>query len=86
MTGLGAPFNDTYLSNKKHQKLKDLKIEVTILTPDDPDREAFCKSFLPSTKMAKVKMMLKRHMKINPAANLTLSYYSDRVSYVSKFI
>lgn len=70
----GAPMDETKL---KSQKLKDLKIKVTVKTPSDTDRDPFTKSFLPTTKVAKLKMMLKRQLKINPALNLTLSYSSD---------
>ncbi|KAK3878934.1 hypothetical protein Pcinc_016476 [Petrolisthes cinctipes] len=73
----GTPVDETNFKSNKSQKLKDLqKIEVTVVTPDHPERECCVKSFLPTTKVAKVKMMLKRQLKINAAATLTLSYYT----------
>ncbi|XP_066955852.1 tubulin-specific chaperone E-like isoform X1 [Macrobrachium rosenbergii] len=70
----GAPINESRFRN---QKLKDLKIKVTVRTPNDPKREPFSKAFLPTTRVAKVKMTLKRHLKINPATNVELSYCSS---------
>nr|XP_053651574.1 tubulin-specific chaperone E-like [Cherax quadricarinatus]XP_053651575.1 tubulin-specific chaperone E-like [Cherax quadricarinatus] len=72
----GPPMDETSSNNQKHQKLKDLKIELKVVTPDHPEREPFTKPFLPTTKVAKVKMMLKRHFKINPAIAVRLSYSS----------
>lgn len=80
-TAFGSPVDETHHNNQRSQKLKYLKIELEIITPDDAEREACIKSFLPSTKLAKVKMMIKRHLKINPAAHVKLSYYSSRVSW-----
>ncbi|XP_071545975.1 tubulin-specific chaperone E [Panulirus ornatus] len=74
----GTPVDETLYNNQKSQKLKYLKIELKIITPDDDEREPCFKSFLPSTKLAKVKMMIKRHLKINPAAHVKLSYYASR--------
>ncbi|KAK7066431.1 hypothetical protein SK128_012966, partial [Halocaridina rubra] len=71
----GSPIDET---NFKNVKLKDLKIEVTVITPNDPNRDPISKAFLPSTKVAKIKMMLKRQLKISPAKDLVLSYYSDK--------
>ncbi|XP_068212358.1 tubulin-specific chaperone E [Palaemon carinicauda] len=70
----GAPVNE---SKFKNLKLKDLKIKVTVETPNDSQREPFTKVFLPTIKVAKLKMMLKRHLKINPATNIELSYCSS---------
>ncbi|XP_047473543.1 tubulin-specific chaperone E-like isoform X2 [Penaeus chinensis] len=70
----GAPVDETKHRSQKSQKLRDLKIELKIITPDDAEREPIVKSFLPTTKISKVKMMLKRQLKINPAAHINLSY------------
>lgn len=72
----GPPVNETNYMSKKSQKLRDMKIEVTVVTPNDPERESFVKSFLSTTKVAKVKMMLRRQLKINAAATITLSCYT----------
>ncbi|XP_042206334.1 tubulin-specific chaperone E-like [Homarus americanus] len=75
---LGSPVDETGCTNQKSQKLKDLKIELKIVTLDDDEREPCFRSFLPSTRVAKVKMMIKRHLKINPAIDLKLSYSTSR--------
>lgn len=74
----GAPMDDTNFKTQKSQKLKDLKVELKIITPCEPEREESFKSFLLTTKVAKVKMMLKRHLKINPSLSLKLSYSSNK--------
>lgn len=71
----GPPTDESQFISAKNQKLKDLKIEVMIITPDDDQRESTLKAFQPSTKLAKVKMMLKRQLKISQAAKLSLSYW-----------
>ncbi|XP_069174271.1 tubulin-specific chaperone E-like [Procambarus clarkii] len=71
---LGPPMDETSYNTQKRQKLKNLKIELKIITPDHPEREEYVKTFLPSIKVAKVKMMLKRQLKINPALPMRLSY------------
>lgn len=72
----GAPLDDTDFKTQKSQKLKDLKVELKIKILSEPQREETFKSFLLTTKVAKIKMMLKRHLKINPSINLELSYCS----------
>ncbi|XP_037801679.1 tubulin-specific chaperone E-like [Penaeus monodon] len=78
----GAPVDETKHRSQKSQKLRDLKIELKIITPDDAEREPVVKSFLPTTKISKVKMMLKRQLKINPAAHINLSYCPTKSSTV----
>ncbi|XP_063861604.1 tubulin-specific chaperone E-like isoform X1 [Scylla paramamosain] len=74
----GAPLDDTDFKTQKSQKLKDLKVELKIIILSEPQREETFKFFLLTTKVAKVKMMLKRHLKINPSTNLKLSYCSTK--------
>ena len=85
-TAYGAPMNDISYKTQKSQKLKDLKVELKIIIPCEPEREECFKSFLLTTKVAKVKMMLKRHLKINPSVNLKLSYYSHKVNLSQVFL
>lgn len=70
----GAPLDESRYKIQKTQKLKDLKVEMKIAIPSEPERGEILKTFLPTTKLAKVKMMLKRHLKLNPSINLTLSF------------
>lgn len=71
----GSPTDESQFISQKNQKLKDLKIEVKVITPDHDQRESSLKAFQPTTKVAKVKMMLKRQLKISQAAKISLSYW-----------
>lgn len=70
----GAPLDESRYKIQKTQKLKDLKLELKVIVWGEPERGEILKTFLQTTKLAKVKMMLKRHLKLNPSAVLTLSY------------
>lgn len=74
----GAPLDESRYKIQKTQKIKDLKIELKVITPTEPERGENLKTFLLTTKLAKVKMMLKRHLRINPSIGLTLSYRTTR--------
>jgi len=71
----GSPTDESQFKTPLNQKLKDLKIELKVITPDDDQREPSMKAYMPSTKLGKVKMMLKRHLKISAGAKLSLSYW-----------
>ena len=80
LTAHGAPLDDSEFKTLKSQKLKDLMTELKIIVLSEPERKETFKKFLLTTKVAKVKMMLKRHLKISPFLNLQLSYRSSKVS------
>ena len=65
--------------SKPKLKLKDLKLHLDIECPEHESVKVMQKIFMPTTKVSKVKMMLKRLLKIESTTDITLSYWPIKV-------
>ena len=75
----GAPIDERNMSQPS-TKLKNIKLQLKVVCPDHSDKEDIQKTFMPTTRVAKIKMMLKRALKIDSTATIKLSYWPSKVS------
>uniref|UniRef100_A0A6A7FSE4 Tubulin-specific chaperone E-like n=2 Tax=Hirondellea gigas TaxID=1518452 RepID=A0A6A7FSE4_9CRUS len=68
---IGAPFDERGHRDKSQAPLKDQMLKVSILLPDGDRLE---RTLLPSVKISRLKMMLRRSLKLPHSAKLKLSY------------